>query len=112
MLTHTASMLRLAPYRPTIDEEALVRCIDACTDCAQTCTACADACLGEASVAHLVTCIRLNLNCADVCVATAAVLSRAGGNATDATTLVEACAAACRACAEECDRHASIHEHC
>jgi hypothetical protein len=25
---------------------------------------------------------------------------------------VEACATACRVCGDECDRHASHHEHC
>ena len=25
---------------------------------------------------------------------------------------IEACAAACRACGDECERHASHHEHC
>jgi hypothetical protein len=25
---------------------------------------------------------------------------------------IEACAAACRACGEECERHAAYHEHC
>ena len=28
------------------------------------------------------------------------------------TAIVEACAVACLACAEECDRHAAHHEHC
>jgi hypothetical protein len=26
--------------------------------------------------------------------------------------LLEVCAAACRTCAEECERHAGHHEHC
>jgi hypothetical protein len=28
------------------------------------------------------------------------------------SAMIRACAAACLACAEECDRHAAHHEHC
>lgn len=96
-----------------MDMEALTRCVDACFDCAQTCTSCADACLGESNVQELVRCIRLNLDCADVCEATGRLLSRQ--TATDQNLLrrqLEACAAACKACGDECARHASHMEHC
>jgi hypothetical protein len=59
-----------------MDREALIACIDACSDCAQACTACADACLAEAQVQTLIRCIRLDLDCADICAATMRVLSR------------------------------------
>jgi hypothetical protein len=96
-----------------VDRDALTACIQACVDCAQACTACADACLGEEMVAELRTCIRTDLDCADLCEATGRVLSRHTGYDANLTRAVlEACAAACRACGDECARHAEMHEHC
>ena len=96
-----------------IDRGALTACIEACVECAQACTACADACLGEGSVTELTTCIRTNLDCADQCETTGRVLSRHTGYDANLTRAVlEACAAACTACRDECERHASMHEHC
>ncbi|MCA0145366.1 four-helix bundle copper-binding protein [Blastococcus sp. LR1] len=96
-----------------IDREKLRACIEACVECAQACTACADACLSEDMVAELRTCIRTNLDCADVCEATGRVLSRRTGyDATLTRAVLEACAAACRACGDECSGHAQMHEHC
>jgi uncharacterized membrane protein len=64
-------------------------------------------------VADLVDCIRTNLNCADVCEATGRELSRSGGYDLAVTrALLEACAIVCAACAEECGRHADMHQHC
>ena len=64
-------------------------------------------------VADLTTCITTDLDCADICATTGAVLSRRTGHDVDLTRVVlEACAAACRACGDECERHASMHEHC
>lgn len=96
-----------------IDPAHLTACIEACIECAQTCTACADACLSEEMVADLVTCIRADLDCADICEATARVLSRRTGvDAALTRSLLEACAAACKTCGDECERHASHHAHC
>jgi hypothetical protein len=95
-----------------LDLGAMAACIQACYECAATCTACADACLGEESVAHLVRCIRTDLDCADVCETTGRVLSRLTEHADLPRHLVEACAEVCRACATECERHAEMHEHC
>jgi hypothetical protein len=64
-------------------------------------------------VAELTTCIRTDLDCADLCAATGRVVSRRTGTNADLTrATLTACAAACRVCAEECARHASMHEHC
>jgi hypothetical protein len=105
-------MLRTHPQAST-DADALARCVDECFACAATCTSCADACLGEPVVQELVGCIRRNLDCADVCYATGSVLVRQTAfEAQLARTVLETCAQACRLCAEECERHASHHEHC
>jgi len=96
-----------------VDKNALAECIEACFACAQACTACADACLSEDMVAELTKCIRTDLDCADVCDATGRVLSRHTGYDANLTRAVlEACAAACKACGDGCAGHADMHEHC
>jgi hypothetical protein len=93
--------------------DALIQCIEECYRCAQTCIACADACLAESTVDHLRQCIRLNLDCADVCTVGGIVGSRrTGSNEPTIVATLQACATACRLCAEECARHAGEHEHC
>jgi uncharacterized membrane protein len=60
-----------------------------------------------------VRCIRLNLDCADVCATTGNVLSRQTAfEPAVAMAMVQACAEACRVCADECERHAEHMEHC
>lgn len=93
--------------------EALLRCIEQCYSCAQTFTACADACLAEEMLAEMRQCIRLCLDCADVCAAAGSVASRrTGGNEGVIVELLNACAVACRLCADECGRHGDDHGHC
>ena len=112
--SNAAAMLRTYPADlGGVDTTALAECIEACFSCAQTCTACADACLSEQMVAELTTCIRTNLDCADLCDATGRVLSRHTGYDANLTRAVlRACVAACKACGDECARHAEMHEHC
>ncbi|GGM08081.1 four-helix bundle copper-binding protein [Nakamurella endophytica] len=96
-----------------VDRDVLVQCIQACAECAQACAACADACVSEDTVVELVTCFRTDLDCADVCEATGRVLTRLAGSDASATRAVlEACAAACKACGNECESHAGMHGHC
>lgn len=96
-----------------IDREKLATCIEACFECGQTCTACADACLSEDMVADLTKCIRTNLDCADICLTTGKALSRHTGYDANLTkAFLGACAAACKACGDECSQHAEMHEHC
>lgn len=96
-----------------IDREKLRACIEACFECAQACTACADACLGEDMVAELTSCIRTNLDCADQCDTTGRILSRRTDYDANLTRAVlQACAAALKACGDECGGHAEMHEHC
>jgi hypothetical protein len=109
----TAAMLETYPATMNVDRELVARVIDTLVECSQACTACADACLSEEMVADLRTCIRTDLDCADLCDTTARVLSRHTGYDANLTRAVlEACAVACRACADECERHAGMHEHC
>lgn len=101
------------PRAVSLDPDLLLRCIDECFDCSATCTACADACLGEADALELIRSIRLNLDCADVCDAVGRVLTRqTEPDLGLIRAALEACVVACRACAEECERHAAHHDHC
>ena len=110
---HMREMISAHPDVQGNTNDALIRCIEECYSCAQSCTSCADACLAEDMVDQLRQCIRLNLDCADVCVASGALATRrTGSNEGVILATLEACAQACRVCAEECERHASKHEHC
>jgi hypothetical protein len=113
MLQTVENMLKAGPKAPFVAAEVIARCIEACEDCAQACTACADACLGEADVRELAHCIRLCLDCADLCDAAARILSRQQEPDTRLLMrLAHLCAIVAGACGEECERHASEHEHC
>jgi len=109
----TTAMLETYPGPITMDRSLLARAIESLVACSQACTSCADACLSEEMVADLRTCIRTNLDCADICDTTSRVLSRHTGYDRDVSRAqVEACAAACRSCGDECGEHAEMHEHC
>jgi hypothetical protein len=101
------------PQPTGLDREVLLRCIDECADCAASCTGCADASLAEPDVQELVRCIRLCLDCADLCETTERIVIRqTTPDLGVVRAVVEACAAACHACGDECERHAAHHEHC
>ncbi|GAA2393845.1 four-helix bundle copper-binding protein [Nonomuraea africana] len=113
MTLQVAEMLSAYPKDlGNVDRQKLTACIEQCLRCGQACTACADACLSEDNVADMATCVRTDLDCADICETTARVLSRHTGYDANLTRAVlEACAQACKACGDECERH-SKHEHC
>ena len=106
-------MLAAHPRPTALDRDPLLACIEECIDCAATCTSCADADLAEPDVQEMLRCIRLCLDCADTCGTTGRILIRqteADLGVLRAAT--EACLVTCRACAEECEKHAHHHEHC
>jgi uncharacterized membrane protein len=106
-------MLEAHPQPASGDRDVVVRCIEACIDCAVVCTSCADADLGESDVPEMVRCIRRCLDCADICDATGRIVTRqTESEVAVVRAAVEACATICRACREECERHAEHHEHC
>lgn len=100
-----------APASDAGDEAFAV--VAGAAECAAVCTTCADACLEEDDPAAMRQCIRLNLDCADVCAVTGRILARPGRQDPDTLrSQLEACAAACRACATECDKHGERMRHC
>jgi hypothetical protein len=104
MTHHISAMLNSHPQGvDAARKESLAECI----------TACADACLGEKMVADLAACIRTDLDCADICAATGNILTRqTATNTAIIRPVLEACRAACAACADECEQHSGMHEHC
>jgi hypothetical protein len=101
------------PKTGNVDKGLLAAAIEEALACFQTCTACADACLSEDMVAELTKCIRTNQDCATTCAATVEVLSRHTGHDANITQgQLLARIAACKACADECEQHAQMHEHC
>jgi hypothetical protein len=112
-MSYARQLLDAYPRTLDLDAGTLAAAIDAITDCAQACVADSDADLGEQNVTEMVRCIRLCLDCADVCTAAAGVTSRlADYDANVTKPLLEACAAICKSCGDECERHARMHEHC
>ena len=112
-MTTTMPMLETYPRKIDLDRRSLASTIDTVLECGEACTECAAACLREGDIAALARCIRLDMDCADVCTATARVLSRHTEDDAGLTrAMLEACITACRACAEECAKHADHHEHC
>lgn len=100
------------PLPGSLIREVLLRCAEECWDCAASCIACADVSLGENDWA-LIRVIRVALDCADACETTGRVAIRQ--SAPDIRLIrgvIEGCAAACLACAEECERHAADREQC
>jgi hypothetical protein len=111
---HAREMIGTHPaVRGGQTNDALIRCIEECYSCAQTCTSCADACLSESMVQELTQCIRLDLDCADICNIMGRIATRRTGSDDEVMRrMLSVCAAACRRCADECQKHADMHEHC
>jgi hypothetical protein len=112
-MSYARQMLDTYPRTVTVDADLLAATIDALSDCAQACIADTGADLSEQNLAEMVKCIRLCLDCTDVCTATAGVLSRLADYDPGTTRpLLDACAAICENCGDECQRHAPHHPHC
>lgn len=113
MASVAKQMLETHPQHSGGGNDLVVRCIEACFECSQACSSCADACLGEESIADMRRCIRLDLDCSDLCLAAGRIVTRqTESNVETVRAVVEACAAACKACGDECESHAGHHEHC
>jgi hypothetical protein len=112
-MSYARQMLDTYARVPGVDADVLAAAIDALSDCAQACTADNAADLGEQNVNAMVKCIRLCLDCTDICTAAVAVISRQTEyDGAVARPLLQACVAICTSCGDECERHATMHEHC
>lgn len=108
------TMLRSHPHADLQHSDDYAEVLNALGLCAQVCSSCADACLGESNdVGMLRRCIRMTLDCADVCAATVRLLVRQTETPSDlAHAQLHACILACQLCTDECEAHASMHDHC
>lgn len=71
-----------------------------------------DGIAGALGAAASACCICLDIDCADICGLTGRVLSRVSNTQhRPFTSLVQACAEVCKACAENCEKH-QHHAHC
>ena len=112
-MSYARPLLESYQQAVSVETAVLAEAIDAMNDCRQACVTDVDADLSEPDLAEMVKCIRLCLNCADVCTASSDVSSRLGEYEPDVLTpLLEACVASCKACGDECERHAPMFEHC
>lgn len=112
-MSYARQLLDSYPRTSSLDASLLAAAVDALNDCAQACTADADDDLSEPDVAQMVKCIRLCLDCAGICTTTASVASRQTDYDANVTRpLLQACIAACKICADECEQHAMMHAHC
>ena len=113
MLRTVERMLKTNPEAMFAPVEIVSECIHACLECAEACTSCADACIAEQDVHALEHCVRLTLDTADICSAAARVTTRQGAPDLGLIAMtLELAAAACRATALECGRHAPVYAHC
>jgi hypothetical protein len=112
-MSYARQLLDSNPRTASLEASVLAATIDALSDCAQACHADVDDDLNEQNLSDMVLCIRLCLDCADICTAAVAVTSRQSAHgASVIRPLLEACAAACKSCGDECERHAAMHQHC
>jgi Domain of Unknown Function (DUF326) len=74
---------------------------------------CADACLADPTGSEVARCAGAALRCADIVSATARTLAWQIADDTPVTRAVlQSCVEVCRACYDECRRHALSHEYC
>ena len=107
------SMLRSHPRADRQRADDYGDVLNALSLCALTCASCADACLAEEHVANLRRCIRSDLDCSDVCGVTARLIVRQTESPNEIVhAQLHACILACQVCADECEKHASMHDHC
>lgn len=101
---------RADPQRSVDYAEAL----KALSTCAEICATCADACLAEPEhLDQLRRCITTNLDCVDICTTTARVLTRQTEAPHELVQAqLHACILACQLCADECEAHSEMHDHC
>ncbi len=107
------AMLRSHPRADLQRADKYADVLNALSLCRLVCVSCADACLSEEQVGHLQRCIRTDLDCADVCEATLRLVTRQTESPHELVhAQLHACIVACQICADECEKHASMHDHC
>jgi hypothetical protein len=113
-MTDFAAMLSAYPVQrsgPDVDD--LDRCLQECLDCAETCLLCADACLADPDRSDRARCAAAAVRCADVVATAARALAwQVAYDAAVTHAVLRSGVEACRACYDECRKHALDHEYC
>lgn len=92
-----------------VDMQLLQDCMDACSACEQACTVCSV----QTMDGQLMSCAPTCMNCADMAGTMMRSLMRMSGMDRESmTTMLEACAAMCRTCMDECMAHADASAVC
>ena len=92
-----------------MDMSMMQEAMEALSACMQACVMCADADAGEG----MGRCAAMCSNCADVCDTMMRMMLRTTGYDMQVMmSMMETCVMMCRACSEECARHAEMSEHC
>ncbi|HVS09657.1 MAG TPA: four-helix bundle copper-binding protein [Planctomycetota bacterium] len=108
-MSHLERILSAHPGPRHVDVELLAACVRACFEAAQLSTAAADLCLASERASELARCIRANLDCSELTATTGRLLLRQTACGWDVLrSQVDACAAAARVAAEECERDTSL----
>ena len=107
------SVAKMINLHPDVDghlNEALATAIRHVMYAAPITASCADACLAEDDPAAMRACIRKCLDASDICAMTTTVATRrAASNEAVLRQALELTIAACRTCAEECEKHDTGH---
>jgi len=112
LISGSIAVFRAHPYQPQ-GIESILECLRTCSECSIACIGCADACMAEDAVADLRECIRVNLDCADLAATTGAVIARlTKPQKAPVKALLNATIESCHSCAQVCENHAAMHEHC
>jgi hypothetical protein len=83
--------------------------IDAIFNCVIACNHCTSSSLEEENLEMLAKCIKTTIDCAAICSLTASLLAR---NSEHGKHLLKECIEVCKACADECSKHADHHDNC
>lgn len=114
MMNSTMQMMQMHAKdmaMPDIDMSMLQDCIEACSACEQACTMCASCMMGDEAggAMHMEMC----MNTADACNTMMRMMMRPSGMHVESMmAMLSATIMQCNACADECMKHADMHEDC
>jgi hypothetical protein len=111
MMSQMMGSMQMPQMGMTLDMDRMQECIEACSAAAQAATMCADACAGMGG--EMARCSAMCANTADMATTMMRAMLRPNGyDMTSMQGMLQGCMAMGMACAEECRRHADMHDHC
>jgi hypothetical protein len=112
MMDMTMDMMRVHEAEaamPDMDMALMAECIEACSACEQACTMCASCMMGDGTAMHMEMC----MNTADMANTMMRMMLRPSGMMMDSMIrMLDAMMVQARGCADECMKHADMHEDC